>query len=216
MKIIDISWPLEKSITEYKDRALYKFNFWADFTKINMRESIITIDSHTGTHVDAPAHFIKDGKNIDQIDLQKLIGQALVLDLSNVIDKITRLDLEEAIKKAELKEKDLKDLIILLKTKNSDLEDTAKFDYNFIYLEKSGAQYLRDLNVKAIGIDYIGIERNQPEHDTHKILLGSNMPLIEGLRLKSAEPKKYMLICLPLKFIGLEAGLARAILIEDY
>ena len=164
------------------------------------------LSSHTGTHVDAPAHFIKDGITIDQIQLDRLVGQAIVLDLMYVLDGITRDDLvDKKIKKGD---------IVLFKTVNSLTPATGKFTPHFVYLEASGAQYLAEIGVKAVGIDYLGIERSQIDHLTHTTLMHADIVIIEGLRLEFIAPGEYMCVCLPLNIIGLEAAPARAILIE--
>ncbi len=206
MKIIDISWPINQNTTEYKDRKTVKISTSKEFENDGSRESILTLNIHTGTHIDAPAHFLKDGKTIDQIDLNKLVGNCRVLDLSNVEEKITKEDLE--------KYNIQKDEIILLETKNSNLSPNEKFDYNFVYLEKSGAQHLATKEIKCVGIDYLGIERNQPNHETHKILLEKDIPIIEGLRLNAVSAGNFYFYCLPLFIKNTEAALARAILIE--
>ena len=91
---------------------------------------------------------------------------------------------------------------------------TAAFTYDFVYLEKSGAKYLAGKKVKTVGIDYVGIERDQPNHETHRFLLGNDIPIIEGLRLGKVKEGEYTLLCLPLAYKGMEAAPARAVLIK--
>ncbi len=207
MIIIDISWPISESMTGYKDRMSVHFEQLKTFSKDQVRSSRITLDSHTGTHIDAPAHFLSDGKTIDQIDRGIIIGECTVLDFMEVTDGVTKSDLE----KKKIKEGD----IVLLKTKNSSLGLDAAFDKNFIYLEKSGAQYLVEKKIKAVGIDYLGIERNQPDHETHTILMKHEIGIIEGLRLSHVETQRYFFLCLSLPVVGLEAAPARAILVHQ-
>ncbi len=107
------------------------------------------------------------------------------------------------------------DEIILFRTKNSDLAPTAAFDYEFVYLREDAARYLVNKRVRAVGIDYLGIERNQPAHETHTALLSADIPIIEGLRLAEVAEGHYQLVCLPLAIVGLEASPARAILIVN-
>lgn len=206
MKFIDISWPISKGITEYKDRNTLTIDHFATHLSKDFEESTFCMGTHTGTHVDAPRHFIENGKTIDQIDLDKLNGECQVLDLTFVDDKITDTKLEKL--KIEANK------IILLKTKNSFLEPTAPFNSNFVYLDSSAAEYLANLPAKAVGIDYLGIERNQPSHPTHKTLLSKDIPIIEGLRLQEANKNIYTLICMPLKLIGLDASPARCALMS--
>ncbi len=206
MKIIDISWPITENITEYKDRTTIKLTPVKSFLQDGVNETLITLHGHTGTHVDAPLHMLPDGNPIEKIELNKLIGECQVLDLTKVETKITKQDL--------LKYKIKENQIILLKTKNSYLEPTEQFNYNFVYLGLSGAEYLASKNIKAIGIDYLGIERNQPNHPVHKIFLKTNVPIIEGLRLKRADEQIYEFCCLPMLIPNLDSAPARAILIK--
>lgn len=206
MKIYDISWPISTATTGYKDKNVVNFQHVKSIDKDNVRESTITIDSHTGTHIDAPSHFLRDGKTIDQIDLSNIIGPCKVFDMSVVNDGITRDHLENL----DIQAHD----IILFKTVNSATQPTDKFTPHFIYLEISGAQWLVQRNVRAVGIDYLGIERSQQGHLTHNELFKHNITIIEGLRLGAVKQGKYFLCCLPLYTIGLEAAPARAVLLE--
>lgn len=190
--IIDISWPITNQSTTYKDR-----------NDIAITEKIC-LHPHVGTHVDAPAHFVKDGNTIDKIDLSKLIGPCRVLDLTHVEEVITKKDLIKFdIQSGER---------ILFKTKNSTKSATESFDCNFVYLDANGAQFLAEKNIACVGIDYLGIEREQENHLTHIAFLEKNIPIIEGLRLAHVTPGTYRLICLPLKLHGLDGAPARAIL----
>lgn len=207
MKIYDVSWPISQATTEYKNKESIFFAKLKDFELDRVRESKICMSAHTGTHVDAPTHFLKDGKTIDKISLDRLIGGAKVLDLTRVIEKITADDLARYTIN--------KDEIILLRTANSAKSTTDEFEADFIYLDQSGARYLAEKQVKAVGIDYLGIERGDPEHTTHITLFKANVVIIEGLRLGHVQSGNYFLVCLPLPLVGLEAAPARAILMEQ-
>jgi arylformamidase len=207
-RIIDISWPLTKDSTSYKNRSFFNIFPIKMFNPDHVRETKITLSSHTGTHVDAPSHFIEDGRTIDQQPLSNLIGKAKVLDLTNVSSSIKATDLQ----KHQFK----KDQIILIKTKNSLHNEDDVFDKQFIYLTPSAAKYLKQKKIKAVGFDYLGIERDDNMHSTHKILLYANIPIIEGLRLNLTKQKEYYFVCLPLAFPELDAAPARAILIENH
>ena len=207
MKIIDISWPISKATTGYKDKNTVQFYDTKEFAKDNVRGTSIHISSHTGTHVDAPSHFLKDGKTVDQITLDRVMGKCTVIDMTHCTDGITRDDLASS----EIEQ----GTVLLLKTTNSHRLVTDSFDPHFIFLESSGAAYLAEKKVKAVGIDYLGIERGQPDHPTHKTLMQSDVVIIEGLRLAHVEPGTYFLICLPLAVMGLEAAPARAVLMAE-
>ncbi len=205
-KIIDISWPIAFGMTSYKDAKPFAATPIATFEKNGARDTNLLINTHTGTHVDAPSHFLKDGTSIDKIALGSLIGHTIVIDLTDITDCISAHHFKDDSFNA--------DDIVLFKTKNSLRAWDAPFDYTFIYLDESAALYLIDREVKAVGIDYLGIERAQKNHPTHTLLLENNIPIIEGLRLADVTPGRYDFYCLPLAVVGLEAAPARAILIQ--
>lgn len=204
MELIDISWPISLDTTAYKDRKVINFSYPKIFEKDHVRESLITLGSHSGTHIDAPSHFLADGVSIHQMSLDATCGKCVVLDCTNITETITDTDLKRHSIEQGAR--------ILLKTRNSALDATAPFDYSFIYLAASGADYLASKKIKAVGIDYLGIERQQPNHETHELLMRAGITIIEGLRLARVEAGSYMLWCLPLNIQGLEAAPARAIL----
>ena len=205
MKIIDISWPISDAATEYKDKKSIAFEQLKTFDTDGVRESSFCMNSHTGTHVDAPSHFLKDGKTIDEMHLDRLMGKAVLLDLLTIGDAITEDDLHGY----EIEDGD----IVLLRTSNSACAPTDPFANDFVYLDPSGAHYLAQKHIKAVGIDYLGIERGDPEHRTHTTLMQADIAIIEGLRLGHVQAGTYFFICLPLAIIGPEAAPARAILL---
>ncbi len=205
MKIIDISWPISEAITAYKDQKTVQCTQIKTFAKDGSRESAICFSAHTGTHVDAPSHFLRDGKTIDEIHLDRLIGKAVVLDMLTIGDSITDEDLEGY----EIDEGD----IVLFRTANSAYGPADPFEKSFIYIHASGARYLMQKKIKAVGIDYLGIERGDPEHTVHTMFMKADIAIIEGLRLSHVQAGTYFLVCLPISVIGLEAAPARAILL---
>lgn len=203
---IDISWPITPSMTTYKNNKPCSFIYNKTFEQDGVRDSSLIINAHTGTHVDAPSHFIKDGRSIEQYPLDVFIGSCSVFDLTHLESAIQQEDLEHLPITAGN--------IVLLKTRNSLRSAEELFDSDFIYLSAQGAQYLAAKAVKAVGIDYLGIERQQPNHETHTILLSNFIPIIEGLRLAAVNAQVYTFYCFPLAIQGLEAAPARAILEE--
>lgn len=205
-KIIDISWPVSPAMTAYKNNRVVEFKTTKTFEKDSAREALITIGTHTGTHVDAPSHFVRDGGAIDQLDLLSIVGPCRVIDMTHIQEKITADDLE----RCDLQQGER----ILFKTKNSSLSPTDLFEAQFIYLDVTAAQFLASKKLRCVGIDYLGIERNQPGHETHSLLFEAGTVIIEGLRLQSVEPGEYFLCCLPLALEGLEAAPARVVLLQ--
>jgi len=206
--IIDISTPVTSSMMVYKDRDEKR----PTFTKLYqhplhpIQETELTINLHTGTHVDAPLHIIPDGPPIDEFALSKFYGPAVVIDLTNVIESIRKSDLESITIPP--------DSIVLLKTRNS-MHLGERFDFDFVYLSDEAAAYLVSKQIKTIGIDSLGIERNQSHHPTHRHLLNNGIPIIEGLNLRTISPGAYTFIGFPLSLPGMEASLMRAVLITQ-
>lgn len=206
MKIIDISWPLDANTTLQPEQQPVLFEQIKTFVKDEMRESIIHLNAHTGTHLDAPSYIVRDGKSVDQVDLYTCISPAIVLDLTDVDVCIK----EDNLHAHEIREGD----IVLLKTKNSAKDPTAPYDSNFVYLDHSAAQYLVKQKIKTVGFDYITIEPQKEFDRSHKEFLENNITLIEGLRLFYVTPGVYFFFCLPLFVLGIEAAPARAVLLD--
>ena len=207
MNIIDISWPISCNMTQYKDRQLV-FVGQTHFLKHDgVHLSSLLLNSHTGTHVDAPCHFLPNSQTHDQVPLSTYVGACRVIDATDIVSMIS----VDFLKTKSIKAGD----IILFKTKNSFLAVDEPFDSNFVGIDAVAAEYLAQKKVKAVGIDYIGIERHQPGHETHNALLGAKIGLIEGLRLAHVEPKEYFFCCLPLALQGTDGAPARAILIDQ-
>lgn len=208
MKIYDISLEIREDMAVYKDKADKKPRIIVK-RKLNQgaNESKLILDAHTGTHADAFFHMLAKGKTIEKIQLEKFIGNCIVLDFTKAKGKITISEIKKDNNHKKIKKND----IVLLKTRNKPLK---KFDYNFTYLEKTGAKYLADKKIKLIGIDNLGIERNQKNHDTHKTLFKKTIPIIEGLELSKIKPGRYFFIGMPLKIKDGDASPIRAVLVE--
>lgn len=205
LQIYDISMPITHMMPVYKgkEHKRPKLSIDSDFSSGSTYESRLEMNLHTGTHIDTPLHMIPEGYTLEKIELSKMVTDCKVLDLTNVEDKITESDLS----KFNINEGDF----ILLKTRNS-FEDILETD--FIYLDKSGAEYLRSKKIKGVGIDALGIERNQPNHETHIRLFEADIMILEGLRLKDIEEGEYLLSAAPILIQGTEAAPVRAYLMR--
>jgi arylformamidase len=180
----------------YKNREEKKPKITIDqhFEQGTTYESRLNMNLHTGTHMDFPLHILKDGNDSNALDLEHLIRPVKVFDLTMIDDGIAYSDLEPL----DIREDDF----VLFKTKNS-FEET--FNFTFIYLQEDAARYLAKIGVKGVGIDALGIERDQQGHPTHKALLGKKIIIIEGLRLKMVKEGNYFMFALPLKIRDVEA-----------
>jgi len=206
MVIYDISMNIYPGMTVYKNKAEKQpqIEVLRDFKDgEGARESRILLELHTGTHMDAPLHMVEGGATTDAFQVENMVVPCRVLDLTGVEDGIAACHLEGFhIKEGEF---------ILFKTRNSFRED---FDPDFIYLKQEGAEYLARLGIRGVGTDALGIERSQPDHATHKTLLGEGILILEGLRLREVPPGEYILVAAPLKIAGVEAAPVRALLME--
>jgi len=205
MIVHDISMTIKSNMKVYKNKTEKRpvLINTRDHDIDGMYESKISMDLHTGTHMDAPLHMIKGGKAIDKMPIEDLITTCRVLDLTHVTDAIEEKDLRDKnIVSGEF---------ILLKTKNS---TEKEFNPKFIYLGSSAANLLMEMNIKGVGTDGLGIERSQTGHITHKILFNNNIHILEGLYLGAVEEGNYTLIALPLKIENADASPIRAVLIE--
>ena len=207
MKIIDISLPLNNDTIIYPDNVPISVGIHHAMPEYATQLSKITFGSHTGTHIDAPAHCIDGGLTIDKIPLENFIGTCRVLDFSKESDESVTTEMLQSknIKKNER---------ILLKTRNS-TRGFKEFYDDYIYLDGDGAEYLANLEVLIVGIDSLSIKkRGGADVRPHTALLQNNIPIIEGLDLSGVLEGEYELFCLPLNFIGIEGTPARAVLIE--
>jgi arylformamidase len=204
-KLLDVSVPLVAGMPAYPgnpDFELQPVKRIADGGSSNV--SRLILGTHTGTHVDAPRHFIDDGVTVDALSLDLLIGRARVVDISR----------RGGIGAEELAEAGLReDIRVLLKTSNSALWNDTHFHQDYTYITEEGARYLVEQGVKVIGVDYLSVEQyKKAGAPAHRALLSQGVVIIEGLNLSEAEPGMYEMYCLPLRVAGGDGGPARVIL----
>lgn len=206
--IIDISLPLHSKLPFWPGSPGFKL---VHSTRLEdgapSNNSKIESDVHAGTHIDAPLHFIRNGRSIDQLPLELLIGPAFLAHLPDV-DSITDKVLEEIPLDRGTKR-------LLLRTKNSNLwkNSVQKFNSEYVAITPEAARWIVNHEIQVVGIDYLSI---QLYHDktsaTHEILLENNIIVVEGLNLECVEQGVYEFICLPINIQGAEGAPARAIL----
>ena len=162
--------------------------------------SRITMGTHTGTHIDAPIHFLPGGAGAEEIPLENLIGPARVIEIKD----------PHAVKAEELRVHNLGTRErLLFKTSNSErCWKTSQFVPDFIAIAEDAASYLARLDTLAVGIDYLSA--GSPE--THRTLLGAGVVIVEGLNLTGIAQGRYELLCLPVKILGGDGAPARALL----
>jgi arylformamidase len=169
--------------------------------------SRIEMSVHTGTHVDAPYHFIPEGKSVDRMSLRTLTGRAYVLDLPEV-DRITAQDIE----RSDLPPRTRR---LLFKTRNSNYwaRQDNEFQEDFVGICEDAAEYLVKRGVKLVGVDYLSVAPFRHSRPTHEVFLKAGVVVVEGLNLSEVSQGRYTLYCLPLKLDGSDGAPARAILV---
>lgn len=208
MKTYDISIKVNKKLPVWPGSPGFQLKRLMDIDKGDEATvSLISMEAHTGTHIDAPLHFVKGGKTTAEISLDKLIGTCLLIQINNCLS-IGPKELEQfsldGVKK------------LLIKTDNQSIwnKEPHSFDKNFTAISAEGAAYLVKKGIELVGIDYLSIQRFHDSTETHTILLENEVVILETLDLSKVNPGLYELICLPLNIEGLEGCPVRAILRE--
>ena len=209
MKVYDISVPLRPNMPTYEGEPGPKLNFRELLSKGDSATvSALSLGSHTGTHVDAPSHFIDGADSVERLPLDALVGPAYVAEFSGNTH-ITAANLESMAIPADSQR-------LLFKTRNSVLWDDPEFHRDFIALAPDAATKLAGAGIRLVGIDYLSIERFRASpHEVHETLLASRVVILEGLDLRQVVPGPYFLVCAPLNVVGAEGAPARAFLIDQ-
>ncbi|MDB4899152.1 MAG: cyclase [Gemmatimonadetes bacterium] len=206
---LDATASLDPATTPvYEGNAPLRFDFQLDMRKGDpLSLSNYSMGAHSGTHVDAPMHFIAGGASVDQIPLDRLVGPARVIDVDDAVQAIDAAELDRhAWRGAER---------ILFRTRSSlrGWMTSPTFHRDFAYVAPDAAQRMADAGVRLVGIDYLSAEQfGAPAPATHRILLGKGIPIVEGLALAAIPAGDYDLVVLPIKVAGHEGAPARAIM----
>ncbi|KXZ39901.1 Kynurenine formamidase [Alkalithermobacter thermoalcaliphilus JW-YL-7 = DSM 7308] len=213
MKIIDLTHSINSNMPVFPGTERPIFEIANTLEKDGFIENKITMYSHTGTHIDAPAHMIKDGLFLDEYPADHFYGSAYIVDLTNIKSKI--VDVEE-IKHHEEKIKCVD--FVILKTGWSKTWGEDEYFIDFPTLSVDAAIYLSKFNLKGIGVDTISVDDiTSSSFDIHKILLGRKFILIENLtNLELVDDNTFIFMCMPLKTERADGSPTRAIaLIND-
>ena len=170
----------------------------------------ITLATHHGTHVDAPRHRYRDGTILDKIDLDRFIGEGIVLDFSNK-EIGSGIDADDMEKYSELVRAGE---IVICYTGCSTRIGEEWVRSNYTYLEKTAAEWLIQKKVKSVGVDFFSVDRfGSEESPAHSLLLASGIPIIEEIsaEVRHLAGKRIYFVCLPLKLMAGDGAPARAI-----
>ncbi len=208
MKYFDISYLIDQDTVIYPGNPEFCLERVQDISRGDSANvSRIIIGSHTGTHIDAPSHFVKDGATLDEIPLERMNG------IAKVIDATARKDVDvDFLKRIDIERED----ILLFKTDNSTKWACDKVLDDYVTLTYEAADYLAHIGIKMIGIDYMTIERPKNARivgkSVHGSLLKNSVLVLESLRLKGVLAGVYELICAPLNIRGIDGCPVRALL----
>ncbi len=206
-KLIDISVPIQPGMPLWPDSEPLEVRQLARLSDGDIANITgLYTGSHTGTHIDAPLHFIDGGKTTEEIPLETLVGTCQVLDMRGK----RHISAEDLVEAGIFPHVDK----LLFKTDNSRLwaQPTHPFHHDFCALTLDAAEWVVEQKIRLVGIDYLSIQRFHDPFDTHVELLRSEVVILEGLDLRFVEPNIYKLICLPLKVRSVEGMMARAVL----
>lgn len=203
---IDISVPIRDAMVHWPGDPPVAIKLVKDMEHGDTANlSTISMGAHSGTHVDAPIHFIRQGMGVDRMPLDTMVGRARVVEIKDT----------EAIRPEELLQHRVRrGERILFKTRNSSrVWQTDEFVEDFVFISDDAARFLVDRDVRLVGIDYLSVGSfKRGGSYAHKTLLGGGVWVIEGLDLSRVIPGKYDLICLPLKLAQGDGAPARAVL----
>jgi arylformamidase len=198
MQIYDVSIPLSSGTPTYPGDPGIEITSW---TKLDNGDaanvSLISFGLHTGTHVDAPSHFIAGGGKVDSLPIDSLLGATQVVEVPTQLEAIDRKFVESNCTSGATR--------ILFKTRNSSFWANPErgFREDFVYIEPDAAQWLVQTGIKLVGIDYLSVERfKSVGFATHLAFLSHGVVILEGLDLRQVPAGDYELICLPLKIAG--------------
>lgn len=207
---VDLTQTIENGMTIYVGDAVPKVSKYKTLARDGVNLSLITLGSHTGTHVDAPVHFVRGGLPLDRLPPDAFMGEAAVLDLSDIPagSAITASDLQRRSKLVRRGD------IVLLYTGLSRRWGDPRARRKYTYIGGDAARWLVRKGVKAVGIDYLSVERFGAKNPvTHVTLLSHGVPIIESLNsnLSKLARRRVLFVCLPIKVGGCDGAPSRAV-----
>jgi len=208
MKIYDISLPISPAMPVWPgDPAVVLEKVSSMDAGAHDNVSRLACSVHTGTHVDAPHHFLNDHRTVESLALEILVGPAQVVQIPQDVKVVNAEVLEKATLPAGTER-------LLLKTSNSQLWERGEntFFTGFVGISPDGADWLVRNGIKLVGIDYLSVAPYHQSIPTHRALLAAGIIILEGLDLSVINPGSYCLYCLPLKLVGSDGAPARVIL----
>jgi len=207
VRIVDISVPLRANTPTWpgSPKILLHWTKRLDAGD-ECNNTRLECDTHVGTHVDAPLHFLAEGTSVDKLSLEMLVGPAAVAYLPKV-SAVTASELDKLALPSGTER-------LLLRTHNSEFwaAGISEFRKDYVSLTPDAAQWIVKQGIQLVGVDYLSVGSYEDGVTTHRILLEAGVIIVEGLNLAEVQPGNYELICLPICLAGAEAAPARAVL----
>jgi len=200
-KWLDVSVPIYGGMVHFPDDPSIEIDIITHVERGDICTlSAIRMGSHTGTHIDAPIHFLPGGAGAEEVPLENLVGPARVIEIND----------HDAVKAEELRAHNLgvRERLLFKTSNSARCWTTSEFVHDFVSIAEDAASYLASLNTLAVGIDYLSA--GSPE--THRTLLSAGVVIVEGLNLTGVSQGRYELLCLPLRMLGGDGAAARALL----
>jgi arylformamidase len=208
MKLHDVSLPLSPELPTWPGDPAFKRELASAIARgAPANVSRLDFGAHTGTHVDAPVHFIEGASGIEMIPVDTLVGACRVIEVDPPGTELRPQDLPEGDFDR-----------VLFKTRNSErwAARDNQFDRDFVAVGKELAEELVARKVRLVGVDYLSVEPfdTPAAHPVHHLLLAAGIAVIEGLDLSQVDAGDYELYCLPLKLVGSDGAPARVLLVD--
>jgi len=211
MTIHDISLTLSPDLPTWPGDPGLELDLFESMDKgAHVNVTKISTSVHVGTHVDAPHHFLNDGRTVEQLPLDVLTGPCYVAQLPDGVEEITAEVLDRTEITSDMKR-------VLFGTRNSHLwaRGEIKFHTDFVAIAEDGAEWLVERGIQLVGVDYLSVAPYGDSGPTHHVLLKAGVVIVEGLNLSNVMRGFYDLYCLPLKIAGCDGAPARAILVSN-
>jgi arylformamidase len=198
MRIYDVSVPVSAATPTYPGDPGIEIKQWLRLANGDAANvSLINFGLHSGTHVDAPAHFIEGGAKVDSLSMDSFLGEVEVVEVGDDVGVIDKKFVAENCARGSQR--------VLFKTRNSAFWSAPErgFRNDYVYIDPGAARWLVDAGVKLVGIDYLSVEQfGSDGFQTHLAFLSRGVVIVESLDLRAVPGGMYELLCLPLKIAG--------------
>ena len=206
---LDVTYPIQPEMVVWPGQPQTERHRISSIDKgKSSNVSILTMSLHTGTHMDAPLHFYKDGADITAAPFEAMFGPVRVAEISSGV--VSRSELETYEKRAGTFRAGER---VFFKTANSQKDWlTEPFDESYVAVDADAAQFLVEREIAVVGVDYLSVAPFADTFHTHRTLLGAGVWVIEGLDLRRVNEGTFEMAAMPLKIVGSDASPLRVLI----